>query len=101
MLINGCTESCQNDTNPRAPDPPVLPHKEACAQISRSLFSPRALVMENLARAMFAAEIWTGVPVETITGFDAEACWPLNGPLFSPLNPLYSFMGIGVTPDRR
>ena len=24
-----------------------------------------------------------------ITGFDAEACWPLNGPLFSPLNPLY------------
>ena len=32
-----------------------------------------------------------------ITGFDAEACWPLNGPLFSPLNPLYSFVGVGVT----
>ena len=32
-----------------------------------------------------------------ITGFDAEACWPLNGPLFSPLNPLYSLMGVGVT----
>ena len=27
---------------------------------------------------------------QCITGFDAEACWPLNGPLFSPLNPLYS-----------
>ena len=25
-----------------------------------------------------------------ITGFDAEACWPLNGPLFSSLNPLHS-----------
>ena len=24
-----------------------------------------------------------------ITEFDAEACWPLNGPLFSPHNPLY------------
>ena len=33
-----------------------------------------------------------------ITGFDAEACWPLNGPIFSPLNPLYSPMGVGVTP---
>ena len=26
----------------------------------------------------------------SITGSDAEACWPLNGPLFSSLNPLYS-----------
>ena len=32
-----------------------------------------------------------------ITGFDAEVCWPLNGPLFSPLNPLYSLMGVEVT----
>ena len=32
-----------------------------------------------------------------ITGFDAEACWPLNGPLFSPLNPVYSIMGAGAT----
>ena len=32
-----------------------------------------------------------------ITGFDAEACWPLNGPLFSSLNPLYSLMVVGVT----
>ena len=30
-------------------------------------------------------------------GFDAEARWPLNGPLFSPLNPLYSLTGEGVT----
>ena len=29
----------------------------------------------------------------SITGFDAEACWPLNGPLFSHLNSLYSLMG--------
>ena len=32
-----------------------------------------------------------------ITGFDAEACWLLNGPLFSLLNPLYSLMEVGVT----
>ena len=32
-----------------------------------------------------------------ITGFDTEACWPLNGPLFSSLNPLYSLMVVGVT----
>ena len=25
-----------------------------------------------------------------ITGFDAQACWPLNGPLVSPINLLYS-----------
>ena len=39
-----------------------------------------------------------------ITGFDAEACWPLSGPLFSPPNPLYShcilLWGQGW-PDRR
>ena len=33
----------------------------------------------------------------SITGFYAEACWPLNGPLFSPLNPLYFIVGVGVT----
>ena len=32
-----------------------------------------------------------------ITGFDAEAWWPLNGPIFSPLNPLHSLIGVGVT----
>ena len=36
-----------------------------------------------------------------ITGFYAEACRPLNGPLFLPLNPLYSslysIVGVGVT----
>ena len=41
------------------------------------------------------------IPSRAIKGFDAEACWPLNGPLFSPLNPLYShcilFFVEGVT----
>ena len=32
-----------------------------------------------------------------IMGFDAEARWPLNGPLSSPLNPLYSLMEAGVS----
>ena len=35
--------------------------------------------------------------VDFITGFDAEACLPLHGTLFSPLKPLYSLMGVGVT----
>ena len=30
-------------------------------------------------------------------GFAAEAHWPLNGSLSSPLNPLYSLMGAGVS----
>ena len=39
-----------------------------------------------------------GIKAFNITGFDAEACWPLNEPLLlSPLNPLYSLMGEGVT----
>ena len=40
---------------------------------------------------------WHMFELDDITGFDAEACWPLNGPLFSPLNPLYSLMAVGVT----
>ena len=36
-----------------------------------------------------STKISTLLNLATITGFGAEACWPLNGPLFSPLNPLF------------
>ena len=38
-----------------------------------------------------------GENTDTITGFDAEARWPLNGHLSSPFDPLYSLMGAGVS----
>ena len=44
---------------------------------------------------------WGDFKRRCITGFDAEACWPLNGPLFSLLNPLYSLMGVGVKIELR
>ena len=47
-------------------------------------------MIENVKSTSHKAKHGRRISSRAITGFDAEACWPLNGPLFSPLNPLYS-----------
>ena len=70
----------------------------------RAVLKPRGIVGQlvagyRVAGSMCGSASLTYRPASHshITGFDAEACWPLNGPLFSPLNPLYSPIGVGVT----
>ena len=43
-----------------------------------------------VTRGHFGRQVLSSASVCVITGFDAGACWPLKGPLFSLLNPLYS-----------
>ena len=68
--------------------------------IYNSLYTHLMTLNDSIVRILYQyLTYWLHFIIEPgrITGFDAEACWPLNGPLFSPLNPLYSLMGVGAT----
>ena len=66
-------------------------------QIHNALFLTKMCMCGQFSYKMMHCGIWGSCIMEYITRFDAEACWPLNGPLFSPLNQLYSLMGVGMT----
>ena len=70
---------------------PCVPHDD-CDIVNISMTpkktqSARNALCEKIAFMEYLCDI------DYVTGFYAEACWPLNGPLFSPLNPLNSIVG--------